>query len=366
MIRRKACAAGALVVALAASGCGLLGGGGEAGSLESMLDQVPNNAGNRMSLIYGNLARLRGDSPPARDDRADLKALMDASNGTFVVAEPARSRIMAGFAEEAGFGLRDLDYSVEAGRHPNLLSVFGGRIDPAKVDAALTKNAPFAKDTRTGEHAGVKTYSVGKDDTLDVEQRSALRPVGNALRIGATDGQFWLASNDQVLNDALDVADGDGTSLADDSRYVEVARAVDEAKAFNAVMLGDPRKYTVDAAGMAGRRATPEVAERFQKLIDEGKLGLAPWQVAAVADAPGELVVVLAHADSELAKTNEKRLRATVEQGVSAADGRPWSARLSVTSMEVDGDLLVAHLKSPVTLALNLVLAQDNLILIAK
>jgi hypothetical protein len=367
MIRRKVCAAGALVFALAASGCGMLGGGGETGSLESMLEQVPNNADNRMSLIYGNLARLRGDSPPAKDDRSDLKALMDASHSQFVVAEPARSNFMLdGFSKEAGFGLRDIDYSIEAGRAPNGLSLFGGRIDATKVDTALTKNAPFAKDTRTGEYAGVKTYSVGKDGVIDVRARSALRPIGKALRIGATDGQLWITSKEQVLNDALDVANGDGTSLADDDRYVKVAKAVDEAKAFNAVVIGDPRTFTVDAAGMAGRRATPEVAERFQKLIDEGKLGLAPWQVAAVADAPGELVVVLAHADVEAAKQNEKRLRATVEQGISGRDARPWADRLSVSSMEVDGDVLVAHLKSKVPIGFNLVMSKDNLIMIAK
>ncbi|GAB3429668.1 hypothetical protein [Flindersiella endophytica] len=367
MKRRMGWSAGAAVIVLAVSGCGVLGGGGgETGSLESMLGQVPDNAGNRTSLIYGSLARLRGDAPPAKDDEADLKALMKKSNGTFVIAEPAQNYILAGFSKEAGFGLRDIDYSVQAGQPPNVLSVFGGRFDTGKVDTTLTKNASFAKETKTGEHAGVKTYSVGKNGTLDMRAQSALRPVGNALRIGVTGEQIWLTSKDQLLNGALDVADGDGTSLADDDRYVEVAKAVDEAKAFNAIVLGDPRSLTADAAGMLGDRATPEQAAALQKQIDAGKLGLAPWQVAAVADAPGELVIALSHADEAAAKDNEKRLRTVIEQGTSLLDARRWSERFSITSMQVDGDLLVAHLKAERPMALRLIQAKDNLILIAK
>jgi hypothetical protein len=368
MNRRMVCGIGAALAVLTASGCGMLGGGGgETGSLESMLERVPSNANSRTLVMYGNLARLRGDSAPAGDERSELKQLMKASKGTFVIAEPAGTNIMRDdFTKESGFELRDIDYSIQAGQPPTVLSVFGGRFDAAKVDAALTKNASFAKETKTGEHAGVKTYSVGKDGTLDVRSASAFRPIGNALRIGATEDQIWITSKDQVLNEALDVADGDGTSLADDDRYVEVAKAVDEAKAFNAVVIGDPRTSTVDAAGMLGGRATPEQAKRMQELIAAGKLGLAPWQVAAVADAPGELVVVLAHADADAAKENEKRLRKVVEQGISGRDARPWADRLSVSSMEVDGDLLVAHLKSQVPIAFNLVMSKDNLIMIAK
>jgi hypothetical protein len=130
--------------------------------------------------------------------------------------------------------------------------------------------------------------------------------------------------------------------------------------------VGHPTQFIADAASILGRRATPEQAAEAQEQIDAGTLGLAPWLVAGLADAPGQLLVVLWHADEATAQDNAARLRRTVEDGTSAVTGQAWSERLGGETIDVEGTLVVARLRSQVPIAYRVLVERDTLIMIAQ
>jgi hypothetical protein len=357
-----------VVALLVLSACGGGGTTGDRDTLEAMLGMVPDTGPNRQYLLYGNLARLRGDDG-ADEAEADLQALLEVSKGSFVVANPLRDAAhdVEGLRAEAGFGLTDVDASMEAGQPPETLSVFTGRLDGEQIDQALTGSAAFAEQVQADERGDYRTYAVGEGGgSVDVAGVSLLRPIGQSLRIGVGDGTMWLAHTDEVLDGALDTAAGGAPALADDAAYAAVAQVMDRAEAFNVTLPGDASQFTADAASILGPRTTPEQAAEVQQQIDAGTLGIGPWQVAGLADAPGELLVVLSHADEAAAQDNAERLRRTVEEATSAVTAERWSERLSVTSIEVDGTLVEAHLKSDVPMATQIVLNRDTLIMIAR
>jgi hypothetical protein len=95
----------------------------------------------------------------------------------------------------------------------------------------------------------------------------------------------------------------------------------------------------------------PNRRRRPRSASTHGTLGLGPWLVAGLADAPGELLVVLWHGDEEAAQDNAERLRRTVEEGTSVVTAEPWSERLSVAAIDVAGTMVVGRLRSEVPMA---------------
>lgn len=333
--------------------------GGAEGSLQAMLGLVPDTEQARALVMYGNLARLR-DQPTDRKAAAESTWLLAESKGSYFVSSPVGQRIGEDdFEASVGFGLSDLDASIQAGQPPELLSVFVGRIDPAKVDKAL------AGRFRKGTHGAAVTYQKGRGDAMDLKARGPLSPVGTGLRLSVADGRFSISDSDHGLTSLLEAADDAAPSLADDEQIAEVAAIVDRAEAFNAILLGDPTRFTGGAEAFTGPAATPELVQRLHEEIEAGRAGLEPWQVAAAADVQGGLLLVLSHADHDVAAQNAERIRRIAAEGMSMAAGQPWSTMLKTKSIDVAGSVVIATFDVDTPMADELVQIRDTLLMIA-
>lgn len=90
---------------------------------------------------------------------------------------------------------------------------------------------------------------------------------------------------------------------------------------------------------------------------------LLRYSALATGATPAFLVIGLAMPSADLARENASRLRTLVSSGVSAAARRPWSDLVGVSSIEVQGRVVVAVLSTKVpTLWLSLEREPDSLL----
>ncbi len=361
-----------------------------------MLDQVPASGSMRDQVIYGNLGRLReaaGVETPTGDSESYARELMDAVITGWTVAEPFRTNALTGdFTAEVGFDLTDVDVSIEAGVPPDQLAIFTSRIDDDAVDRALTTFEPFADDLDQDERDGVATYRFGEEGELDLEARSAARPLGESLRLGVADGTVLWTRSDAVLDNAVDAGRGDGRSLADLDGFRDAASALDEAAVHTAVMLGDPIGFGLaDPTVILGDDVTPEQIEAIEEEI--AATAVPRWEVAALAERlvgddsemlivlwhsgedaattsaerlvgdDSEMLIVLWHSGEDAATTSAERLEAQLLDGHSARSGEPWSTICSDPTVERVGQLVTARctLDAPGR-ALSIAFARDSLL----
>ena len=304
-------------------------------SLVRLLRSVPDTAQNRGQPVYFiNLSRLRGSEHPGSSND-DFSLLMDRSSRSVFLPDAIRTSVLKPeFAEFAGFDTRAIDASLEFGLLPDTVAVLVGTMKAGQIQQGLAAS-PGGDQLVKEETGGVSYFSLGKDGQTDLKSVSAIRRLGEPLRMAlAADTLYWGRTRAAV--DRCVAADGGREkSLANDANYLATGEALDAAKVINGIVMSP-------AAGEGW--ITAGLGETFQ-----GK--------------SSTVTVALRYADAATATNAATAFRAHVEHDSSLATRAPWAEMLSVTDVHTDGSLMVATLasKNP-GVAVDVVFRKDNLL----
>jgi hypothetical protein len=217
-----------------------------------------------------------------------------------------------GLREELGFTLAEVTSFIESTALPNRFTVLNGTFDRDRLTEALGEPAD-----------GV--WSLGGDDfARDPDAVSDVRPIGEALRLAARDGQVAVARSTPPITAW---ASGRGDTLADHASLLAAARALDGADVYAALLTDGPSQ------SLGSRAPAPATTV------------LAPYVVLGVgltvADERAEAVFVYEHANADLAQDNGERLTTWFADDATMASGAALSAWFRDTVVEVDGSTVV-------------------------
>lgn len=320
----------------------------------ALLPRAPADGTDGILITMGDLdaaAKAARVSPPSDvTDQAAVAAYAQALQGVAAPGEPALSvgallpeRIgshgiseAAEFEAELGWSVVDLRWFVEHSKPPVTLTVLGGAFTEQRLAAAMGK----ATDGRW-------RVGAGEDLSTKLDQRSAARPLGRPLTLALDSGRLFVADTAASLEAA---AGADGDRLGDVPELRALAEAM-EAEGAYATMLSAGGRYQV-GQGRAGTGSPlrPFIGVGTGLAFDEGK----PY-----------LLLAYAHADSATATANATALRTHLTEGQSRVARGPWSERLTVGDIRVDGTTLVARLALGDThpnLAWQLLIQRDPLV----
>lgn len=329
----------AAVLALGAAACGDDDGDADGGtdgafSVATMLEQIPADAvtdpaDTPIQVVVGDLDRAAEIAGVERPEEVEADAVFDwigpltgvRAEGTAaaallppeVVGIESLARLDE-FVDEVGWSLLDVHQYVELQQPPQYVSVLTGGFDEAEIDGA--------QGDRTDD-----IWSLGGEDfAMSIAERSAARPLGNAMRTALVDDRLVVARSTPPVRSAVDGADD---TLADDGALAAVAGALDDQNVYGALLVSvDPGQSPSGG---------------------EGTEGLAPFDALGVGNAADEegavVVLAYAHAAEDGAEANVGKLRALFTEGVSLATNRPWSDLLALDDVTRDGTTVTATLR---------------------
>lgn len=230
------------------------------------------------------------------------------------------------FRDEMGFSVLDVDRFVASDRPPSRLLVIDGDVDSKEVDRV----AGPADD-------GMWTIGEGEDFSVDGQQRSVARPLGQPLHEATHAGLFGVSTSSVSIADWVD----GGTSMADDAGFAGVAAALDDCGAYTA--------FVVSASTDGDAAVNP---------FDTIGVGMT------VADGKPVACFVYHYADGATAE----RAATTIQEilaGESLQLNASWSEIFASSTVTVDGDVVVATLPlvdgRRAAGIVNILFAQDNL-----
>ena len=317
------------------------GNGGSGGSdvaarsLLGLLGTVPDTEANRSQpIFYGNLDRVRGgESGGSLED--DVSRLMEGSSNSVSLPRAISSGILEPeFAEFTGFDTREIEAFIDFGPQNEQGTVLVGGFDVGDLTSGL-RASPGGDGLAEESIDGVTFLALGTEDDVDFGAVSAIRRLGEALRI-AVDGNLLYWSRSRALVGSCVAAEsGAAASVADVAAYSAIATVLDGASVAIAIVL------------------PPWSGES--------------WEVAGVGETfDGEtstLTIALSFADEAAAAAAVDALRAQIETGEMLSNGTPWADVLTATDIHAEGSLLVATLTSlNPGIATDIYLRQENLL----
>lgn len=338
-MRRSICAlATAGVVALTACS----GDDGSTGpgdfSIEQSLAQLPSSLVEDGYLITaGDLdaaTELAGARRPAADSD-NVQDIADWSLGLSGIRDDGGEKPIVGallpeasnyasidrideIRDEVGWTLLEVSTFIEYALPPTRFTVMNGEFDLDEIDAAVDGHDE-------------EIWFIGGDDfAVDLDERSAARPLGEALRLAEDDGRLAVSKSTPPIEEWVA---GDGDTLADDDDLRAVAAALDDHDVY-AAMIADGATMS-----LAGANLSPEQIEA----ASEG--ALQPFDVLGVGltvvDDRAVTVFVYQHGDDDAAAENAERLEQLLDDGTSLVSREPVSDFFEDTDVEVDGTTVI-------------------------
>ncbi len=315
-------------------------------SVLSALAQVPAAAaGDSVYLQTADLDAVTELSGVARPtDPADTDALVAWLNSftggpsepqAVVFAPLAESfnssyAVQAGeFADILGWSIVDVTSYVEQAVPPKQFAVVAG------VEGKLSPDLADVGD-------GIVTDIETDDLTTDLQQRSAVTPLGRPSRLAEQDGLVAMSTTTQAVRGWL----GDGETLADDEGLAQVARALDDEDVVSAVVAsvepgGNP------AVRALGSAATPELLEQLGDEID-AMLPAEPYDAVGIGwsvdDGTSEVHVVYHFMAEAGAEPGAKVLESAWRDGTSIVTRAPYAEHVSVDEVDVEGAVVTVTL----------------------
>jgi hypothetical protein len=319
----------------------------------ALLARLPANKTSRDLVVLNDFDGARGAlgfPEPSGSARERLRALgrlsVEAGMGTPVLfrRDPRA---------ELGFGLTDVRRTADVGIGPTAITLLEGKFSRSKIERVAKADDVWSDELKFKEHAGTE-YLSWDGEKVDRRKITDARPLGQGGRLALDSPFLWWTVGTKPIEQALEAAVGDRRSLADDEDFARLAEEMAALDAYAVLMTGEPL-----AADIPIRPGDDEP--------DEPGPGLAPYRALATgAGAEGDarfLLVVLVHDDEDTAAANAERLRTFVEQGTSAATGRPWSELLTVDETTADGNVVTARLRTErIGLWYEVVLQRDTLL----
>lgn len=257
------------------------------------------------AVVQAYLRAVQGQSD-VDGPRPEAAALLPARVGTTGAARADE------FEAELGWSVVDVDWYVESA--PEMLTVLGGAFDESRLTGAMGR-----------PENGI--WRVGGEDVPPYNRadRTAARPTGRPLRLTLARGRLLVSSE----RGAIEEARGDGATFGEIADLRALAEAMDGQQAYSAL-------FSID-------RNEGPLPVRMPEQLGE----LATYRsVASGLAHDGEPYVVLAytHDAASAAEINAESIRFQIEHGVPLRDDRPWSVRLAVGAIRVDGTTMIARL----------------------
>ncbi len=338
---RSATAVGVALVSVLVS-CG--GDEVEPGAIERGLEQIPlsvyRDADGSTPIVeitdfvaMSELLDLRLPAP-GRDPDEVLDSLVELTGG-----RPAdTSQVAAVWSIDPSPGTaRPDDFDSEIGLDVGAIETYAGISGPPTNFSAFTGDLELSPslDEIGG---GVRTLGSGDDLERDLEAISPLSRIGVPLRLGQRDGAVATSTRTPAIEAWLE---DDGESLADDDRFVEVARAMDRVGAPTAVIVeGD---FGFDPASILGAGVTPEQAEQLVEEF-EGSAVDEPFRIVGVGgaeiDGEASIVAVYLFADDDAAEQSVDSIEELWSDTVLASIQQPVSELVDFESAVVEGSVV--------------------------
>lgn len=333
MTHRRAVAA-LFAFTLVAAGCGIDDGGtGAAGafSIEGALAELPLDEEPGAVISIGDLARateLAGLERPGADDGDAIAEWAQRLSGVrreeqdlVLVLFPELLRNSVGSSEEVadelGWNVADVDAYAEVYRPPHHTAVVSG----ADLDAAVFDDGDVVE-----LEDGIVTAGEGEDHWTDFDGRTALRPLGIPLRMGAADGRIVASRSTDVVRGWLD---GGLRSSADSEPHRLVAAALDRADAYGAMLVS--YRGTDAPSGRGGPALTAAV--------DVVGIG---W---SVVDDEAVMTIVHHFVDEDAAAEQVANIEEIFRDGRTVAGDQPLAEVLELDGVVADGALTVTTVR---------------------
>jgi hypothetical protein len=131
---------------------------------------------------------------------------------------------------------------------------------------------------------------------------------------------------------------GDEPSLADDEAFAGVARGLDDAGAYAAMLVRRGPRAGFPSA------TQQQLDELCREALPEPTSATGAG-AAASDDGSGLVLIALAHDSADAASANAAALGQIVSEGRDFATLEPWRERLTVEAIDVDDTVVVARLK---------------------
>jgi hypothetical protein len=326
---------------LVGAGCGGGDSGGKSVELEdsllSMLRAAPDTEEIRSQpLFYNNFDRLRaGEEADSFDE--DISLLVERSSESVGVPRAFGGGIgLPEFRDLAGFDTREIGAFLDFGTPGNgdQVSVIIGDFEAEAIEKGL-RSSPGGEELVTETADGVTYLSLGVEGELDIEAMSAVRDMGQSLRIAVNGRVMYWNRNRAVVDACIAAVEDDGPSLADDSAYSSVATVLDAAAIVTALLVtpGSGQDWTLAGVG-----------ELFQ-------------------GETSTLTIALQYPDAARAASAVEALGAMIETGQSDVSGVRWADVLTATDIHSEGSLMIATITSlDPGVAYGLVFRQENLL----
>lgn len=335
-------------------------GAGAAGLAERLAELPGVVAGDGDQLVQvaiadlDRAAELAGVTRPAGSTDSDqVREYVNALTGQFADGPPVsalfpeaanleRLAQVEEFATEVGWSVADVSWFAEYQVPPDTVTVVGGDLDESRLTGAL------------GERPDDRIWRLGGEDyEVSLEEVSAARPLGQALRLALVDDRLAIARSTPPVEAVLT----GGTTLAEDPTLSALAAAMDDENAYSTLLLaGAPGTFQAQLP-------TPQAQAEGADGLPQPFIGIAAG--SAQVDGAPYAIFAYVHATEADAAANAEGLRALLEQGASVANRAPWSDQFGVDDIRVDGTTVLARLTIadgvPAIIPYNLLLRQDNL-----
>ena len=313
-------------LALAAAGCGD-GDGGDAaddtGWIVGLLDRIPDSAepfGEVMVVDLPSAATAAGMAVPGSGapDEVIADYFLGMPRDALIpdlLRDPAPD--FADLTADLGIDPNQVFLAITAGTPPETYQVLEGDFDAAAIDAAVRSDPIWSSLLSTAEHRGVTYYAWGDDFEVDTSRVTPVRPVGRGGRLGLDDGFLcwvpWTAGMEGLIDAGADAV----ATLADDPVLGRVARALEEAGVYSAILTDTP-------------------------LLDDGTASGRGLGVGGGRDEAGPFwVIVAVHDTATAAEESAAAVRSILTEGTISSTGDEWAQRVSGFEVTVEGDMLV-------------------------
>lgn len=334
-------------------------GSGLAARLASLPESVVGDGDHPVQVAIADLDRaveLAGISRPADPtDPDEVREFLNALSGYSADGPPVSTMFpeaaqyqrvdqVAEFAAELGWSAADVSWFAEYQVPPDTFTAVGG-VEQFRVADAL------------GERPDDGIWRVGGEDyEVDVQERTAARPLGQALRLALADDHLVISRSTPPVAAALT----GGPTLADDPTLSALAAALDSEDAYSALILsGQPGTFedqlpTPQARAQAEADGVAALPHMFTGVaVGSTQIDGTPYGVFAYV-----------HETEADAAANADAVRTLVTEGASMITGAPWSERFELADIRIDGTTVIARLAlgdGPPLLPYNMLLRQDNL-----
>jgi hypothetical protein len=316
------------------------GSADNAGWIVSLLSRIPDTetSGRYVALVdLRTAAQAAGvEIPPVGAQATEVTGYLFALPGDALLPDLLQ-RAAASVDDvraELGTDPVSIETAVTAGDPPKQYVVLQGDFDEGTVDSAVRGEPVWSDLLTTAEHSGVSYYTWGEDFASVLDRVTAARPLGRGSRLALDNGYLYWVPWTAGVEALIDAGAGTIPRLADHPRMRQAAEVLQREHVYSAALTDVPL--------LADPLGTPS---------EEGVAGyLAPYLVLGLGggqdDAGVFWVVVAIHDSTAAAEQSAAGFRVGVAEGTAVVGGARWSERVTAMEVTVEGNAMVAVLRS--------------------